>query len=81
MVKELKRIPVTDQEEAFRVINQLSQHYDLQPDTGRHQFHMSNELYSAYYDAGDHAVKMEAIHPETTAEQIEEFLMNFPPFF
>ena len=81
MVKELKRIPVADQAEAFRIINQLSQHYDMQPDTRRHQLHVSNEYYSAYYDAEDNAVKMEAIHPETTAEQIEEFLINFPPFF
>jgi hypothetical protein len=81
MIKELKRIPVSGQEEAFQLITRLSQHYNMQQDTQRYQFHVSNELYSAYYDAEDNSVKMESIHPETTAEQIEEFLMGFPNFF
>jgi len=81
MVKELKRIPVTDQAEAFQIITELSRHYGLQQDAARHQFHVSNELYSAYYDAEEKAVKMESIHEETTEEQIKEFLMNFPTFF
>jgi len=81
MVKELKTIPVSGQEEAFQLINQLSRHYGMKQDTQRHQFHVSNDLYSAYYDAEDNVVKMESIHPETTEQQIEEFLINFPPFF
>jgi len=81
MVKELKRIPVSDQEEAFQIINRLSQHYGMQQNTQRHQFHVSNDLYSAYYDAEENVVKMEAIHPETTEEQIREFLISFPTFF
>lgn len=81
MSKELKRIPVESQEEAFRIINKLSQQYQLQQDASRHQFHVSNERYSAYYDAEEKMVKMEAIHPSITEEQIREFLMEFPPFF
>ncbi len=81
MSKELKRIPVDSQEQAFQVINKLSQQYNLQQDASRHQFHMSNERYSAYYDAEEKMVKMEAIHPNFTEEQIKEFLMEFPPFF
>jgi len=81
MVKELKRFPVADQEEAFHLITRLSQHYDLQQDAARHQFHVSNQLYSAYYDAEEKVVKMESIHPETTEEQIREFLIGFPTFF
>jgi hypothetical protein len=81
MVKELKKIPVSGQEEAFQLINRLSQHYDMHQDTQRHQFHVSNDLYSAYYDAEENVVKMESIHPETTEEQIKEFLMGFPTFF
>ena len=81
MAKELKRIPVATQEDAFRIINMLSQQYDMKQDTTRHQFHVANELYSAYYDAEEKVVKMDAIHPETTKEEIEEFLMNFPTFF
>jgi len=81
MVKELKKIPVSGQEEAFQLIHQLSQHYDMHQDVHRHQFHVSNDLYSAYYDAEENVVKMESIHPETTEEQIKEFLMSFPPFF
>lgn len=81
MAQQLKSIPVSSQEEAFQVINQLSRHYNLHQDPSRHQFHVSNELYSAFYDAEEGLVKMEAIHPETTEEQVKEFLMNFPPFF
>jgi len=81
MVKELKRIPVTGQEEAFQIITRLSQQYDLKQDATRHQFHFSNEHYSAYYDAEENVVKMEAIHPSVTEEQIREFLISFPPFF
>jgi hypothetical protein len=81
MATELKRIPVKSQEQAFELITKLSQKYNLQQDANRHQFHVSNEHYSAYYDAEEGAVKMEAIHPNVTAEQIKEFLMEFPPFF
>jgi hypothetical protein len=58
MSKELKRIPVDSQEQAFQVINKLSQQYDLRQDASRHQFHMSNSRYSAYYDAEEKVVKM-----------------------
>jgi hypothetical protein len=81
MATELKRIPVIDQEEAFRVINKLSQQYDMKQDTSLHQLQVSNKHYAAYYDVGDNAVKLEVIHPDVTAEQIKEFLMEFPPFF
>jgi len=81
MAKELKKISVSGQEEAFQVINRLSQHYGMQQDTQRHQFHVSNDLYAAYYDAEEQVVKMESIHPETTEEQIREFLISFPTFF
>lgn len=82
MAKELKRIPVADQQEAVTLINRLSQQFDMQPDTTRHQLHVSNEQYAAYYDAEEGVVKLEVIHPDvTTKEEIEEFLMNFPPFF
>lgn len=81
MIKELKRIPVGGQDEAFQLITRLSQHYNMHQDTHRHQFHVSNDLYSAYYDAEEKVVKMESIHPETTVEQIEEFLMGFPVLF
>jgi hypothetical protein len=81
IIKELKSIPVSGQEEAFQLITRLSQHYNMRQDTHRHQFHVSNDLYSAYYDAEENVVKMESINPETTVEQIEEFLMGFPTFF
>jgi hypothetical protein len=81
MAKEIKRIPVTDQEQAVTVINRLSQQYSMQADTQRHQLHVSNEHFAAYYDAGENAVKLEAVHPGVTKEEIEEFLMSFPPFF
>lgn len=81
MIKELKKIPVSGQEEAFQLINRLSQHYGMHQDTHRHQFQVSNDLYSAYYDAEENVVKMESIHPETTEEQIREFLISFPTFF
>ncbi len=81
MATEIKRIPVQDQGEAVTVINRLSQQYDMMPDTMRHQLHVANERYAAYYDAEENVVKLEAIHPEVTKEEIEEFLMTFPPFF
>lgn len=81
MSKELKRIPVESQEQAFQLIHKLSQRYNLQQDASRHQFHVSNERYSAYYDAEEKVVKMEVLHPNMTAEEIREFLMEFPPFF
>ena len=62
-------------------INRLSQQYDMKPDTTRHQLHVSNDQYAAYYDAEEGVVKLEAIHPSVTEEDIKEFLMNFPPFF
>jgi hypothetical protein len=80
MTKELKRFPVQSQEQAFNLITKLSQKYNMQQDVTRHQFHVSNEHYSAYYDAEEHAVKVEVIHPSVTEEQIKEFLMEFPPF-
>ena len=80
MATELKRIPVTDQEQAVLVINRLSQQYDMASDTTRHQLHVSNEKYSAYYDAEEGVVKLE-VHPSVPEEEIREFLMNFPPFF
>ena len=81
MATELKRFPVDSQEQAFELITKLSQKYAMQQDANRHQFHVSNERYSAYYDTEENVVKMEAIHPGITREQIEEFLMEFPPFF
>jgi hypothetical protein len=81
MAKEIKRIPVRDQEQAAMIINQLSQQYDMNSDTQRHQLHVSNERYAAFYDAEESIVKMEVIHPGVTEEEIREFLMEFPPFF
>jgi|GEM_PF-595507 hypothetical protein len=81
MATEVKRIPVTDQEQAVVLINRLSQQYDMKPDTMRHQLHVSNDRYAAYYDAEEGLVKLDAIHPSVTEEEIKEFLMTFPPFF
>jgi hypothetical protein len=81
MAMEVKRIPVTDQEQAVILINRLSQQYDMRPDTTRHQLHVSNDRYAAYYDAEEGYVKLDAIHPGVTEEEIKEFLMTFPPFF
>jgi hypothetical protein len=81
MATEITRIPVPDQEQAFILINRLAQQYDMKPDTARHQLHVSNDRYAAYYDLEDGTVKLEAIHPSVTAEEIKEFLINFPPFF
>ncbi len=81
MAKELKKIPVADQAEAFSIINRLSQQYNMKQDTTRHQLHVANDRYAAYYDAEEGLVKLEAIHPGITEEEIREFLINFPPFF
>lgn len=81
MAKEITRIPVTNQEQAAIIINRLCQEYDMKQDTTRHQFHVANEKYAAYYDAEEGVVKLEAIHPSLTEEEIREFLMEFPPFF
>ena len=81
MATELKRIPVQDQEQAVRIINHLSQQYDMEANTRRHQLHVSNDRYAAYYDAEEGVVKLELIDPNVTKEEIEEFLMTFPPFF
>jgi hypothetical protein len=82
MATELKRIPVEDQQQAVTIINRLSQQFNMESDTTRHQLHVSNEQYAAYYDAEEGVVKLEVIHPDvTTKEEIEEFLVNFPPFF
>jgi hypothetical protein len=81
MATEIKRIPVQDQAEAVTIINRLSLQYDMLPDTMRHQLHVTNDRYAAYYDAEERVVKLEVIHPEVTKEEIEEFLMTFPPFF
>ena len=81
MAKEIKRIPVTNQEQAAIIINRLCQNYNMKQDTARHQFHVANDKYAAYYDAEEGAVKLEAIQPSTTEEEIREFLMEFPPFF
>ena len=81
MAKEIKRIPVADQEQAVTVINRLSQQYAMQVDTQRHQLHVSNAHFAAYYDAAENVVKLETVHQLVTKEEIEEFLMSFPPFF
>jgi hypothetical protein len=81
MAKEIKRIPVRDQEQAATIINQLCQQFEMRSDTMRHQLHVSNGKYAAFYDAEEGMVKMEAIHPGVTEEEIKEFLMEFPPFF
>jgi hypothetical protein len=81
MATELKKIPVADQAEAFSIINKLTQQYDMKQDTMRHQLHVANDRYAAYYDAEEGVVKLEAIHPSVTAEEIREFLISFPTFF
>ena len=81
MATEIKRIPVADQMEAVAIINRLSQQFEMLPDTTRHQLHVANDRYAAYYDAVEGVVKLEVIHPAVTKEEIEEFLMTFPPFF
>jgi hypothetical protein len=81
MATEIKRIPVTDQAQAVSIINRLSQEYDMKADTTRHQLHVANHEYAAYYDAEERVVKLEVIHPSVTEEEIREFLINFPPFF
>jgi hypothetical protein len=81
MAREIKRIQVKDQQQAAVIINRLSQQYEMKSDTTRHQFHVSNGRYAAYYDVEEGVVKMEAIHPGVTEEEIKEFLMEFPPFF
>ena len=53
----------------------------MEANTRRHQLHVSNDRYAAYYDAEDGVVKLELIDPNVTKEEIEEFLMTFPPFF
>jgi hypothetical protein len=81
MAKEIKRIQVRDQAQAVTIINRLCQQYDMHADTQRHQLHVANGRYAAYYDAEEGVVKMEATHPGVTEEEIKEFLMEFPPFF
>jgi len=81
MAKEITRIPVTNQEQAVIIINRLCQDYNMKQDTTRHQLHVANEKYAAYYDAEEGVVRFEAIHPSVTEEEIREFLMEFPPFF
>jgi hypothetical protein len=81
MAREIKRIQVKDQQQAAVIINQLSQQYEMKSDTQRHQLHVSNGRYAAYYDADEGVVKMEVVHPGVTEEEIREFLMEFPPFF
>jgi hypothetical protein len=81
MAREIKQIPVKDQQQAAVIINQLSRQYDMKSDTQRHQLHVSNGKYAAYYDADEGVVKMEVVHPGVTEEEIKEFLMEFPPFF
>ena len=81
MATELKRIPVTDQEQAATIINRLSQQYNMVSDTMRHQLHVANHQYAAYYDAEEGVVKLDLIDHSMTKEEIEEFLMTFPPFF
>lgn len=81
MAKEIKRIPVRDQQQAASIINLLCQQYDMKSDTQRHQLHVANGKYAAYYDVQEGVVKLEAIHPGVTEEEIREFLMEFPPFF
>jgi hypothetical protein len=81
MATEIKRIPVSDQGQAVSIINKLSQEYDMKADTTRHQLHVANQQYAAYYDAEEGVVKLEVIHPSVTEEEIREFLINFPPFF
>lgn len=81
MAREIKRIPVRDQQQAATIINQLSLQYDMHSDTQRHQLHVANGRYAAYYDALESVVKMEVVHPGVTEEEIREFLMEFPPFF
>ena len=81
MAKEVKRISVTGQDQAAIIINQLCRQYDMKQDTTRHQFHVANDRYAAYYDTEEGVVKLEAIHPSVTEEEIREFLMEFPPFF
>ena len=80
MATELKRIPVEDQEQALSLIDKLSKEYKLISRTGN-PFHVSNEDYSVHYDPEENAVIMEAIHPDFTEERVQEFLINFPPFF
>lgn len=81
MAKPIKTIPVGGQDQAALIINQLSRKYNMTSDTQRHQLHVSNQRYAAYYDAQEGVVKLESIHPSTTKEEVEEFLRNFPPFF
>jgi hypothetical protein len=81
MSRELKRIPVEDQQQAVSIINRLSQQFDMLPDTQRHQLHVANDQYAAYYDADENVVKLELRDESVTKEEIEEFLMGFPPFF
>jgi hypothetical protein len=81
MATEIKRIPVADQGEAVSIINRLSQQYEMKTDLARHQLHVANEHYAAYYDAEEGVVKLEVIHAGVTAEEIREFLINFPTFF
>ena len=81
MATELKRIPVQDQQQAVTVINQLCLQLDMQTDTARHQLHVANDKYAAYYDAEENVVKLELIDASVTKEEVEEFLMGFPPFF
>lgn len=81
MAKEIKRIPVKDQQHAATIINQLSRQYEMKSDLTRHQFHVSNGKYAAYYDAEEGVVKMDVVHAGVTEQEIKEFLMEFPPFF
>lgn len=81
MAKEVKRIPVTGEEQAAILLNRLSQEYDMKQDGSGPQLHVANERYAAYYDKEEGVVRLEATHPSVTEEEIREFLMEFPPFF
>jgi hypothetical protein len=49
--------------------------------SGFHQFQVSTQHYSTYYDTSENIGKLELIHPAVTGGEVKELLMEFPPSF
>ncbi len=81
MAEIIKTIPVSGKEQAIRVMNALTDKYDLILTDPDNSLDTSNEKFHAYYDADRQRITIETNDADSVGEHLKELLADFPTFF
>jgi hypothetical protein len=81
MAEIMKEIPVRDKEEAIRIMNLLTERYQLVLTDPDNSLDSSNEKVHVYYDGERNRIIIETNDSHSFGEYIKEIISDFPTFF